>query len=279
MAEGNPPSINQAKPTSVRRIEIDKLFGYLTYAIPQEGWVGTGFSRLMMLYGDNGCGKTTILRLLFSLLSTRRNQGDKSWVSQTPFKRFAIFFDDGTSGLPGGGSPSHFVVFTDYSCLECYALSERTLNKFCALYLGKNIDPARMLQMLSILRELFLLRAAKTALSRGAHWIDDFTRCCAAADGKIVFDRESLIERLANASGGWLNRDELHAKTLELQEGTPRDIRDFINGHDLIRMLSWFAHQIGVPQAICDRAPLQRALITSIRARRAKEYASVPEAV
>jgi energy-coupling factor transporter ATP-binding protein EcfA2 len=90
-------SVGVTKPTHVQRIEVDSLFGYLNYTIPRRGSRSVDFSHLMMLYGDNGCGKTTILTLLFSLLTPQDRQGHKTFVARTPFKRFAVYFDDGTN--------------------------------------------------------------------------------------------------------------------------------------------------------------------------------------
>ena len=50
-----------------------------------------------MLYGDNGCGKTTILSLLFALLAPQLRAGHRGYIRRTPFKRFTIYFDDGAS--------------------------------------------------------------------------------------------------------------------------------------------------------------------------------------
>src|SRR5271169_3260067 len=96
MTNGDPSSSTLMKPTRIRRIRVDNLFGYLTYVIPSGERDGIDFSRLMILYGDNGCGKTTVLRLLFCLLSAHKGRGDKTYVSRTPFKRLTISFDDGT---------------------------------------------------------------------------------------------------------------------------------------------------------------------------------------
>jgi energy-coupling factor transporter ATP-binding protein EcfA2 len=90
-------SIDSKTPTHIQRIEVDSLFGYLNYTIPRKGSRSVDFSRLLMLYGDNGCGKTTILKLLFWLLSPQRDQGHKGSIARTPFKRFAVYLDDDTS--------------------------------------------------------------------------------------------------------------------------------------------------------------------------------------
>jgi len=77
--------------TSIRFISIELLFGYYNYEIDFEDKE----SSLSILYGDNGAGKTTILSLIFSLLSPISNRGDKTFVAQTPFKKILIEFDNG----------------------------------------------------------------------------------------------------------------------------------------------------------------------------------------
>lgn len=51
---------------------------------------------LMILYGDNGTGKSTILRMIYYLLSCKSNCGHKSQLANIPFKDFKIHFDDGS---------------------------------------------------------------------------------------------------------------------------------------------------------------------------------------
>ena len=50
--------------------------------------------RLSLLYGDNGKGKTTILELIFHLISPAVTRGHRSHVARIPFKQFSIFFSD-----------------------------------------------------------------------------------------------------------------------------------------------------------------------------------------
>ena len=63
-------SVEPDTSATIRRITVNDLFGRYTYVVePRDN------SNLLILYGDNGSGKTTILRLLFHLLSAGRTQG------------------------------------------------------------------------------------------------------------------------------------------------------------------------------------------------------------
>jgi ABC-type lipoprotein export system ATPase subunit len=83
-------------PTYIRRIWIDGLFGYLSYRIPSHEQGQIDFDRLMILYGDNGSGKTTILSLVFCLLSPQEGRSEKTFIARTPFRHLEVIFDDGS---------------------------------------------------------------------------------------------------------------------------------------------------------------------------------------
>lgn len=80
----------------VTRIAVRKLFGYLDYNIPPKEY-DSMYDDLLILYGDNGCGKTTILRMLFNLLSTQPGGGRKTSLATTPFERFEVHFSGGSN--------------------------------------------------------------------------------------------------------------------------------------------------------------------------------------
>jgi len=84
-------------PLSVTRIEIEKLFGKYTYDLSKEVASTGSLSSLFILYGDNGSGKTTILKLLFHLLSPSEDRGHRSFIAQIPFAKFAVSLADGTN--------------------------------------------------------------------------------------------------------------------------------------------------------------------------------------
>ncbi|WP_445631755.1 AAA family ATPase [Nostoc sp. DSM 114167] len=82
---------------SVVRIEVERLFGKYTYTLEKKNNNPYIDSSLIILYGDNGSGKTTILKLLFHLLSTSHNRGHRTFLAKTPFAKFSVFLADKTS--------------------------------------------------------------------------------------------------------------------------------------------------------------------------------------
>jgi len=78
---------------SVSKIQVDKLFGLYDYTLPKN--LNSDIKKLMIVYGDNGSGKTTILKLFFYLLSTRDKSGYKTRIAEIKFQRFAVIFQNG----------------------------------------------------------------------------------------------------------------------------------------------------------------------------------------
>lgn len=80
--------------TFVSRIQVEKLFGLYDYdLVPRPGYEET--SKLLILYGENGTGKTTLLWLIHHLLS-KKGGGHKTFVARTKFKRFAVWLGSST---------------------------------------------------------------------------------------------------------------------------------------------------------------------------------------
>jgi|SRR5450759_1624077 predicted ATP-binding protein involved in virulence len=67
----------------ITAISVEKLFGNLDYSIPlsSEG--------ITFIHGPNGCGKTTLLRLVYSLLS-----GDFQSLKSIEFHSLELHFSD-----------------------------------------------------------------------------------------------------------------------------------------------------------------------------------------
>lgn len=76
-------------------LRISGLFGRYDYEVefprnPVDGEV----SKVGIVYGDNGTGKTTILKLLFHLLSPSDGRGHRSALARIPFSGFTVFFSN-----------------------------------------------------------------------------------------------------------------------------------------------------------------------------------------
>ena len=83
--------ISPSKAEAITRIEVEGLFGTYSYTLAPSP-LAQSPERLLVLYGDNGSGKTTILTLLFHLLAPDKRAGHKSDVAKIPFSRFAVYF-------------------------------------------------------------------------------------------------------------------------------------------------------------------------------------------
>ncbi|MDX8034634.1 AAA family ATPase [Lentzea sp. BCCO 10_0856] len=80
---------------SLRIVEVDELFGRHTYRIRMGGEDASSSDRLTLLYGDNGCGKTTVLQMVWHLLSPARQSNHRTAIARVPFRRFAVQLSDG----------------------------------------------------------------------------------------------------------------------------------------------------------------------------------------
>lgn len=79
----------------ISKIEVRKLFGVYNYDLQYTSSVVT-YDNLMILYGDNGTGKSTILRMINYLLSNKERNGHKSELANIAFESFLISFTDGS---------------------------------------------------------------------------------------------------------------------------------------------------------------------------------------
>jgi predicted ATPase len=77
----------------ISAIRIEKLFGQYTYRMPEQGV----FSNAAILYGDNGVGKSTILRLAFHLLSAANNKGHRSALYEAKFENLEVDLASGVT--------------------------------------------------------------------------------------------------------------------------------------------------------------------------------------
>jgi predicted ATPase len=86
-----------ARALTIAEINIIRLFGRYDYQLQVPEALTEEDRRLILLYGDNGVGKTTILRTVFHMLSTATNRGHKTALLSIPFSSFTITFLEGVS--------------------------------------------------------------------------------------------------------------------------------------------------------------------------------------
>jgi energy-coupling factor transporter ATP-binding protein EcfA2 len=95
----------------IRRISVDKLFGLYSYSLPHH----EDFSNAAILYGDNGVGKSTILKLAFHLLSSANDKGHRTFLYKSKFKKISIELSSGhvlTAKLIENGETSKVLTLT-----------------------------------------------------------------------------------------------------------------------------------------------------------------------
>ena len=68
----------------ISRIEVKALFGQYDYDIPLHLT-----DRITFIYGENGCGKTTVLKMISDFFALKFGQ-----LSRVPFGRLAVLMDD-----------------------------------------------------------------------------------------------------------------------------------------------------------------------------------------
>ena len=78
----------------ITEVDVERLFGRYDYKLRLAGGRDADTPSISLLYGDNGTGKTTILELIFHLLSSADNVGHRTYVAKVPFKRFSISFSN-----------------------------------------------------------------------------------------------------------------------------------------------------------------------------------------
>lgn len=77
----------------IKHVQVTKLFGRYSYNIPHSG---ESLKEINILYGENGLGKTTLLSLIFHLLSPSEKRSHRTAISNIPFFELQIIMADGT---------------------------------------------------------------------------------------------------------------------------------------------------------------------------------------
>lgn len=76
----------------IRSIRVRDLFGLYTYDLPEDG---KSLRDAAILYGDNGVGKSTILRLVFHLLSPADKKSHRTALTKVPYRSLEVELTSG----------------------------------------------------------------------------------------------------------------------------------------------------------------------------------------
>lgn len=86
-------SVNRPPPM-IKGFYVRNLFGLYSYESSLPDTSDERGERLILIYGDNGSGKTTIVNLIYHLLSRSDAQGHRTFIANTQFDEFGIIFSD-----------------------------------------------------------------------------------------------------------------------------------------------------------------------------------------
>lgn len=78
---------------TIERIKLVDLFGLYSYEVPPTRG---HLDRVAILYGENGVGKTNILRILFHMLSPAGNRGHRTALGKIKFRSVEVFLTNNT---------------------------------------------------------------------------------------------------------------------------------------------------------------------------------------
>ncbi|MET9547512.1 AAA family ATPase [Streptomyces sp. NPDC006627] len=83
--------------TLISAVEVENLFGRYSYEMNFSNTESpqSRADRLTLIYGSNGTGKTTILKLLWHTLSPANSRGHRTSIAKTPFESFSVHLTNG----------------------------------------------------------------------------------------------------------------------------------------------------------------------------------------
>jgi len=78
----------------IQRVYVEGLFGQFDHDL-RFGELKPDSPNLLILYGENGTGKTTLLWLLYHLLNKENKQRHRTYLARHQFRKIAVAFSDG----------------------------------------------------------------------------------------------------------------------------------------------------------------------------------------
>lgn len=77
---------------SIIRVRVEKLFGLYTYDLPGSGG---RLGNTPIIYGENGLGKTNVLKIIYHLLSPAHNKGHRTALGGIKFSSARVWLSSG----------------------------------------------------------------------------------------------------------------------------------------------------------------------------------------
>ena len=135
------------------------------------------------------------------------------------------------------------VAVTEHSCMECYFLGDAALEKFARFCAGADaVGPNALAERLfATLLPLFVARYCLKVRGYGRDMMKVERSLSLDGNGLMVLDWTGYLDKLATSRAG---RDAAPFKANVIQLlGSLQPGRDYVNGHDLSRLLHWYANK------------------------------------
>ena len=83
--------LRNMKTNMIVNVRVDELYGLYSYVLPKDSI----FSNATILYGDNGVGKSSLLRLVYHLLSSAGDRGHRGALYEIEFEFLEVQLSSG----------------------------------------------------------------------------------------------------------------------------------------------------------------------------------------
>ncbi len=223
----------KSNPAMVVRIKVEKLFGLYTYDLDLREDNGEAINvGVLLLYGDNGSGKTTIAQLLYHLISRKDRRGHRTFLAQTKFQTFHVEFQNGAtlaverSGdallgsyvLVGRGADGRehrvAVETTDDGSVTAGGLDEEQLDELLASISQPPVSVYYLSDNRSLLSDEFTAEGDDEVISHGGRFLTrkmgDAIEHMIVASRTRALDTEPSIRRAEN----WMRRQTIMASNV-----------------------------------------------------------------
>lgn len=97
----------------IKQFKVSALFGIHDYDLTFDRSIDGSKDQETLLYGDNGSGKTTILKLMYHLLAKRAGEGARTFLSRAPLKSLYLELSGGQAVEYVKSRNEQFLTYSD----------------------------------------------------------------------------------------------------------------------------------------------------------------------